>query len=848
MSFFFRWIGREVQNDRAWVAIFLASLSLGLFGFVGLESFRSALETNLRLNARNFLSADLAVSSRRQISEQELASIRSELKIKTESHLTEFFSMAASGESSRLVQVKAIDANYPLYGTLKLGSGREITKGGSGILSAAPVAWVYPELMTQLGVKVGDEIKIGNLAFRVDDTIVDDSTQTFRLAGLAPKVYFSSAHLAATGLIGFGTTSSDVHLFELEIGSDAELEPLAKALEKKFQDPNLQFASPYDRAQDSVRALEYLLDYLGLVSLVGMALAMVGLGYLIQLFLSRRLGTWSLLKTLGLTHSRAVNFLLLELALLGVLATVIVLPLSLLLLPALGSLLAELLPISVEMTLNARTVFLSMGLSLVLPILIAWPLLSPLKRLNLKQILLDRELWTGSWNPQDLLRWVPALLVFFALSVWVSHSWKIASTFLGALLVSAALVLLISRTLLARLPSLGSRWTLKQVHRRLTRAPLRFGVVVLALAFGTMLLVLLPQIRAGLRQELMSPTSARLPSLFLFDIQEEQIGPVREFLAAKGAEAENVSPLIRARILTVNGKNYERGGVEKSEMQSREEEAEARFRNRGINLTVRPQLSASEELVAGQPFSGQVGEIAELSLEKKYAERLGLAIGDVLNFDIQGVEMQGKVVNLRSVKWNTFQPNFFIAFQPGFLDDAPKTWLLSVPPMSEEKKDPLQNELVAKFSNVSIVDVTRVVEKILELSQQMSGALTAMAALSVLVGLFVLATVLSTEARTRLIEWNLYKVLGARQSQVLLLFLIESLIVTLISVTLGALLGVLISFGLMFFVFEVAFIPAFGAIAIGVLFPAILSVLLGFLLGRRLTQGDSASLLAEGRL
>ncbi|MFN7729775.1 MAG: ABC transporter permease [Bdellovibrio sp.] len=847
MRFFLRWIVREVQNDRGWVAIFLVSLSLGLFGFVGLESFRSALETNLRLNARNFLSADLAVSSRRLISEAELTQIREGLRIKSESHMTEFFSMAASDQASRLVQVKAIDDNYPLYGNLKLGSGRQIFKGGAGSLGEKPQAWVYPELLVQLGVNVGQEIKIGSQNFLIEDTVVDDSTQTFRLAGLAPKIYFSSKYLQSTGLIGFGTTSSDVHLFELVINSDDELEPMAKALEKKFQDPNLQFATPYDKAQDSVRALEYLLDYLGLVSLVGMALAMVGLAYLIQLFLARRLGTWSLLKTLGLTHNKAVLFLLLELTLLGAFATLLVLPLSQLLLPLLGNLLQELLPMTLQLTLSPRTVALGLALSVVLPFLIAWPLLAPLRKLNLKQILLDRELWVLKWSVTDLLRWIPALTVFFGLSVWVSHSWRTASYFLAALLVSAAIVLFIARFVLARLPRLGSHWTMKQVHRRLTRAPLRFGVVILALAFGTMLLVLLPQIRAGLSQELLSPSSVRLPSLFLFDVQDDQIGSVREFLTEQGTEAQNVSPLVRARILTVNDKAYERTG-EKNELQSREEEAESRFRNRGVNLTVRSELSASEELVAGTTFTSEPGDMAQLSLEKRYADRLGLGIGDILNFDIQGVEIKGKVVNLRSVKWNTFQPNFFIAFQPGFLEDAPKTWLLSVPPISDEKKNHLQNGLVAKFSNVSIVDVSRVVQKILELSGQMSGALTAMAALSVFVGLFVLATVLSTEARTRLIEWNLYKVLGARQSQVLILFLIESLIVTLISVSLGALLGVLLSLTLMLVIFEVTFVPAFGAIALGVLFPAALSILLGFLLGRRLTRGDSASLLAEGRL
>jgi putative ABC transport system permease protein len=846
VRFFLRWIRREIQNDGWWVFLFVISLSLGLFGFIGLESFRSALEENLKLNARSFLSADLAMSSRRKITEKELSRVRELLKPSRESHLNELFSMAATPGGSRLVQIKAIDSEYPLYGTLKLQSGKVIARGGSAGLEEKPRAWLYPELLSQLKIGIGDKVKIGNLEFEVADAVVDDSTQTFRMAGLAPKIYFSQKFLPRTGLIGFGTTASDVHLFQVERLDDEGLSRLARQLENEFQDTNLQFATPLDSAQETGRGLQTLLDYLGLVSLVAVALALVGIGYLIQLFLTRRISTLSLLRTLGLRAGLAESFVLLELCLLGLCATALVLPFSAALLPVLGGATAEVFPVPLHLRLTPSSVFSCVFLAVFLPTLIALPLLRPLRRLNLKQVLLDRELWQARPNFKDALFWLPAAGVYFGMSVWISHSLKNASFFCAGLLISAVIMTTVSFFALKWIPAFGRDWQWAQARLRLVRSRGRFAVVILSLSFGTLLLVLLPQVRSSLQKELASPEATLLPSLFLFDIQDDQVNDLVSDLRAQGYEAQNLSPLVRARILSVNGQAFER--AERKEFASREEEMEARFRNRGVNLTFRGRLSPSEELAEGRWFSASPGPVAEISVEKRYAERVGLQIGDLLKFDVQGVEIEAKIVNLRSVKWNSFQPNFFISFQPGFLDEAPKTWLLSVPPMAEDRKIELQNRLVSRFPNVSIIDVSRVIAKVLGLTDQMIAALTGMAVLSVVVGLFMLFTVLMTEARARMVEWNLYKVLGANQKSILSLFLIESSAVSLLAVVLGGALGCLLSFVLVRWIFGALFqfsAPAFlGALAV----PFALSLLISWRLGLRLTRTEASSLLAEGRL
>ena len=850
MRFFFKWILREIRNDRGWVSVFVLSLALGLFGFIALQSFRDNLEQNLNNNAQLGLGADFSLFSRRKITVEELNQIRPEVSPVGESHLVEFFSMLAADKNSRLVQVKAIDRSYPLYGELKLASGKVIRAGFSE-MEATPLVWVDPDLRMALNLKVGQKVKLGKLEFEVSDVIETDPSFGIRIGGIAPEIYISEKFLPQTGLIDLGTVANDYYLWKVPHQSEEELGNLSRSLKRKYQDPGLHFETALEAGKSSMRGLQSLLDYLGLVSLVGLALSLVGIGYLIQLFLSRRLVTLSLLRTLGFLRAKSEFFLLAELSLFGFFAICLVLPASFLFRPALGKLLQQLMPVAasslnLHLPLSLRTVLVSVLLALLLPPLVAWPLLRALRKIDLKQILLNSELWLIRISWKEFFYWIPALGLFLGLSIWISHSWKVACIFTGSVLGSAFLVLLISSMVLKFLPSIGKSWQAQSVRRRLRGAPLKFGVVILAMAFGTLLLVLLPQIRESLAQELKAPETVHLPSFFLFDIQDEQVNPLLKFLKAKNLKPQNISPMVRARILSVNSEAFERG--DEKVLESREEENESRFRNRGVNLTYRSDFNETEELLSGRKFSSEIKEVAEISVEKGYAERLHLKLGDHVRFNVQGIDIDSEIVSLRSVRWNSFQPNFFISFQPGFLDEAPKSWLMSLPHLPDEEKNNLQNNIVNQFPNVSVINVSRVVDKIIEMTDQMSVALTVMAIISVLAGLFVLATVLVTEAGSRLIEWNLYKVLGAGSSSILRLFLIESAVVSLLAIALGSSLGVGIAASLMYWMFSAPFIFAPGPFFIALLIPLVISLLLSWKLGQRLTRSEAASLLAEGRI
>src|SRR5690606_32005397 len=149
-------------------------------------------------------------------------------------------------------------------------------------------------------------------------------------------------------------------------------------------------------------------------------------------------------------------------------------------------------------------------------------------------------------------------------------------------------------------------------------------------------------------------------------------------LKERDLDVLGLSPMVRARILKVNGQDYERK-IAETGFKTREEEREARIRNRGVNLSYRSSLADSETIVSGRDFSGefdpQKQDKAELSVEFRFAERMGLKIGDILEFDVQGVEIEGQIINLRRVKWTSFQPNFFILVQNGVLNEAPKTFI-----------------------------------------------------------------------------------------------------------------------------------------------------------------------------
>lgn len=348
---------------------------------------------------------------------------------------------------------------------------------------------------------------------------------------------------------------------------------------------------------------------------------------------------------------------------------------------------------------------------------------------------------------------------------------------------------------ISRMISFRRPWELRHGILSFERKTVSGLVVVISIGLGALLINLMPQLKENIRAELEAPDSVKLPSLFMFDIQDDQVARLTDFLKKENTPLSYISAMVRGRVLRVNGKNYERNEASEYGFKTREEEQQARFRNRGINLSYRDQLSSSEQIVAGQFYKGSwqasAKVLPELSVEVQYAERLGLKLQDRLTFDVQGIEVEAIITSFRKVKWNSFQPNFFIIIQPGVFDEAPKTFLGAVPKMAPEKMLLLQAQLVDQFPNISMIDVGRTVKSIFEISERMSWSLRLMATLSLIAGFVVLYSIATHQVAMRRWDLNMLKVLGASRGSVLGFLVSEFIVVG----TIGAIFGVGLSFG-----------------------------------------------------
>jgi putative ABC transport system permease protein len=763
--------GRTGAQARSPLALLL-TLASGILAFILLSALETQISRALLSRSRDLLGADLALSSRRWIQPSELEIAQNTLKqeargggVRT-TEVLELFTMAAMpGKTPQLVELHAIEPDYPLSGSLEFEApcpaGESCVHGDA----ALSLRWDLRAGISRL--------RIGERQFVWGGKITRDTSRSLRGGAMAPRVVLRRADLASTGLLRSGATFTVRKLFALSPPPEgATLERLSESLNRSIRDPGIQIQVPKDAAADEGRLLASVGDFLGLTSLVGLILAFVGCYWLLRRLVQQDARNWAIYRVLSpralapeLPFWRLTLTLSLAAAALAVITAQAIWMLGA---PALSRFL--LVEGGLSPLVPAPTLFQALILSVATSAFALLPSLRFLRRQAARE-----GLMTLLKNPAILAQrpGVTAgdalvLLTLLALvSRWVAHSWRVAGAFLAGLVLAALASALIGwgvlksfEALAGRVPSSKAGAALRHTLLSLCRLRASSLLIWTTLTLGALLISLVPMIEASLRVQLSDPRDAGpVPGLFLFDIQEEQLEPVKSWAKDQGTELQFVTPLIRGRLVNVNGIPFEKLSDAPS---TREEEREARFRNRGFNLTYRDSLSPSERLIEGviRPALPLEGGVEAVTLERRFAERLKIGIGDRLAFDIQGVPIAAEVVGIRSVQWTSFQPNFFIVFEPRALLDAPKTYLAALPSMGVESRERLQSSLFDRFANISTIDVTRLMETLLEGFGQISQALALMAILSILSGAMAIFSVAGLRARERLPEMQLLKLLG----------------------------------------------------------------------------------------
>ncbi|RZA09137.1 MAG: FtsX-like permease family protein [Proteobacteria bacterium] len=837
---------KELWAEKKFALLFLVNLSLGLSGLVSMEAFRDSLKKSLDENAQSLLGADIAVTGRRAFTPAENAlneKIRAEAE--SEAELAETFSMLRTPAASRLVMLKGISPLYPLRGELELASGAKVGLGqGPGLKPGE--AWVDPELARTLKLAPGETFSLGAKQFIVKDFVEMDPTQGFRGLALSGRIFLSLEDLKATGLLKNESTASYSRLFRMKAATN--LRERAKAWGRAYADPGIKVSAAGDAADESGRLLLYLGDFLGLSALVALFLSSLGSAYLFRTWLVRRSRTFALHQVLGLPFLNAAAVPGVQALLLAIGAVPLSLLFGLAELNALSRLVASLSPVEVVATLSLDSALVALGVASIGTIFLSLPFLWSLKSLYPKDLLGGKLPETGLRPAAAALFLLPAVFLY-GLAVYEAQSLRTAGLFIAALFIALLFFLLTGALLLFALGRLAASakfapWPVRQGLLQLSRKGFTSLSAFVALALGALLLNLLPQLRAGLGGELGDAGgTGRLPSFFLFDIQEEQLAPVEAALEKLGLKLENQSPMVRARLISVNKSSYEKDPGAAG-FRTREEEMDARFRNRGFNLSYAKGFNEAESLAEGRPFSG-AGAAPELSVEERFAERLKLKIGDRLLFDVQGVEVEGTIVNLRKVRWTSFRPNFFVIFSEGALEGAPKIFLGSLPELGAEKKEAVQGMLAEQFPNVSAVDVRATVNRGLALADRMRWALNLMSGISLFAGIVVLFSIAFRQAELRRWDMNLLKILGAGAAELRAQVLFEFGVLALVASTFGAVLSLGMAWAFSKFFFDGAFRADWPPLIFSVLGCTLLALLVAAAGARAVWRRNPAELLQE---
>lgn len=808
------WLKQDLQRFKVTYVLVFFTLVLGLSGIFIIEQLKSALLFSLKSQEKELLSSDIAMSARRPLADTELDRFKAKLDPLSSYRILDMSSMLYNPkkDESRLVELRVIEEGFPFYGSLDNANGAIDLSKHADFYTTEDCLLVHVDTMRSLELIQGQYLRLGDKNFRFCDVVLKDSSLGFRAFALAPRIYLSRKNLEGTGLYGEGSIAShSLHLKTTK--SLEELTLIQKELQDEFSDPTLRINLPSDTSEQVARAGNVFSDYLQLISLVSFILSVVGTFYLFRGLIGQRLKDAAILRALGLGPNYVQMVLLIGLFCVFLLSIPTAYFASLIITPALLSGIKTVFGLELSLikvswriwsSLPLVSVFLFAAMMPVVRESVKIPVIVLIQNQRTKQRGGFFEFWP--WN----------LLAFFslwALAVWASQSWKVGSLFLFSICAALGIFTFIFyflknilNTLLGAQTSLlnpfGLEWGI--VLRRLIRQPLTTLISIISLGLGAMLLSLLFHIEKSVNQEFTIEADSK-PSLFLFDVQDEQVEKLKTFFQEQNIELQALSPMIRGKLMRINDSRYKADDDSTSSFRTREEENDSRFRQRMMNLSWAEGLNSSETLVSGRAFSDSIelnSDETAISVEKRFASRLGLKLDDRLEFDVLGIPVIGRVVNIRSVKWTSFRPNFFITFAPGVLEEAPKTWLAAIGNLSQTERVSVQNRIQKLFSNISVVDITQLVERLSALFSRLKIALEMMAYFTILVGFVDVLSMTYHQLQKREAEMMLEKTLGISPYRVIKMLAFELLFVGFVAFGIGGLCGALLANSISVFLLE----------------------------------------------
>ena len=860
---------RETRGAWRHFLYFFACIAIGVGALVGVSLFGTNMERAVTKEARGLLGGDLEIRLTRPLSLAGQAVLDSlNTRDIAFTHVSELVAMAAQvtpgpsrAHSTQIVELKAVESAYPLYGALRLEPADspdillhpdEHRCGGRSCFGAV----VQESLLIRMGLSVGDRLKIGQAKFLITGVVRTEPDRMANAFTLGPRVMIAQEGLQAAQLIKPGSRVRERYLVKTPF--DMPLEPLLSELRDRLSADSARVSS-YRTAQSQLRQfLEQLSRYLGLIGLTALFIGGLGVGTSIHAFLRDKLRTIAILKAVGADSATVVSTYVAQAIFLGCIGSLAGIFLGIALQRGLPPLMAaffvsdllDQVGVSSELSWSSMWPLLKGAILGLLSTLLftLWPLLKirdihpgAIFRREAEQTVVEQETppsrWWVAWGLAD--RWNVGtaggiILGLCALSVWQAGSWSIGLLFLGALSLAIAVLFVCARVFVRGLawaplpPVLSLRYALGNVVRPGSQAT---GIMV-AIGIGVMVIVTVSLVERALLNQVQESRPADAPTFFFIDIQGDQ---AKEFVSLVNRETGHgrpeLTPLVRSRLHAINGHAVKvEEEVEKEDKRTDGKEARGKqwYFTREYVLTFLDHLPKDNQVVKGEWWKpGQIFPTPQVSVEEEAATNLGLHIGSIVEFDIQGTTVSAEVSSIRKVEWGNFSTNFYMILSPGAIAGVPFTYVATVRVLPQQEV-PLQEAVVASFPNVSAINIGDVLEGFARVLDRLSLVIRAVALFCVAAGGLVMAAALAATRYRRLYESVILKALGATRGLIARAFAAEYVLLGAVAGLIGLILGSGLSWTVLRLVFDLPWSMAPRVLGIGLFLTMSLTLIVGF--------------------
>ena len=757
------------------------ALIIAVASMTTVDFFTDRVNQVTEIQATELLAADLVVGSAEPF-RQELVGQARGLGLNTALTVS-FRSVVVFGDRLELAEVKAVQSGYPLRGRLLVSEQLFSEEFTSGAIPGPGAVWPDPRLFQLLDFSVGDSVNLGASSLRVAKVLTYEPDRGGDMFNIAPRLLMNLADLEATGLIRPGSRAT----YRLLVSGPGEAVAGFRNLVGKYEEYDIRDIR--DARPELRTALDRAEQFLGLAVLVSIALAGLAIALSAQRYATRHFDNCAIMRCFGADQGTIIKIYFIQLSVLALVCSGIGCVFGYLGQSGLTALMRGLVSRPVPEP-GLAPVLTGMSAGMVTALGFAMPQVLRLKNVTPLRVL-RRDLVPLPVGSLGI--YAAAIGCLLLLAPWQSGNVEMLLYGFTGLAITGVSAFLATRLAIRWLNTLRSgvgvaaRFGLANIVRRAGLSTAQ----VLAISIGVMALTLLVLVRTDLLANWSNRLPPDTPNYFLINIQPGEVGAVSKFIDDRAGMAPSAYPMIRARLLTINGKAVDPDDYA--------DERAKRFARRTFNLSVAENLQEDNRLTTGE-WWGDTDENL-FSFEEEFAATLGISLGDRLEFKIADKPVTGTVSNTRWVDWDTFNVNFFVVANPGTLDGYPATYITSFHLAPENRR--LLIELVRTWPSVTVFDVDSILKQVRGIMEQVVKAVEFVSGFTLLAGIIVLLAALQTTHDERRRETALLNTLGAGRGHVLTGLVAEFALLGLVAGTVAALTATVAEMLLAEYVFHI---------------------------------------------